>query len=386
VSIEDRAWVLLSQGRAAIDLDRWQTLAPAEQDNLVRNLVARQTTWALSGGSLPAGLANGFATYAERPILAEQARRGSLVQQLDYGDAIPDLVTIVTASPSLLTLDERTALDYAFVAFLIDHYGLSVFRDLILDSPGSSSWEQPLSATTRQPINDIAVAWERYLPRWFNGDWQVNVLQGFDLSQASALFDRGAYAASIAVAERSEALFAAIDDPVGLAATETLVSRASIGVRTEQLMQEAQTALTQHRYAEAQLALDLAEAQFAFLPAAHTPADLIATWRDMIDRGIAATTDFAAASAASDVWTQTRHARMLADRAANTFATLGDAGHTAEAATLARSLESRLHRMTFIAIALIVLVSLWLLVWLWAWAPSRFVWTEPRLRPRGRLA
>jgi tetratricopeptide (TPR) repeat protein len=372
------AWIDPAAGQAVVSLDAFATLSPLEAGNVIRNLVARKVLFDLTGGALPAGLNDGFAYYFERPVLAEQARRGSLVQQLDLAQELPELVTIVNDAPSLVAGDSLTSVHYAFVAFLADHYGVSSLQQLVTLSGSSISWRPIVESATGQTVDQIATAWEQFLPRWFSGGWQVNVFDGFDLSMAQGLFDRGAYAAAISVAEQSLELFTQIGDPVRLGETEEFITMSSIGVRAEQLMKDTQLSLEQHDYVQAESKINEAEAQYAYLPESHRPASLIDSWRGMIRAGLAADDDLATAKGLADDWSKSRESRNFAIAAGNAYASLGDVDRAVESQELATSLNLRLQRITLAAIGVVVLIAMWLLVWLWARAPHRFMWTDPR--------
>jgi hypothetical protein len=377
-SIGDIAWIDPGASTAIVALDRFLTLSPIESGNVMRNLVARAAMYQATAGALPAGINDGIAWYFERPVLAEQARRGSLVQQLDIAQEIPDLATIVNAAPSLADGESITSLHYAFAAFIADHYGIGSLQTLVASSRTAISWQIPLTTATGQSIDQITTAWDQFLPRWFSGGWQFNAFNGFDLSAAQGLFDRGAYTSAIGLAEHSQSLFAEIGDPVRLAQVEAFISLSSIGVRAEQLMRDVQVSLEERDYVQAEAKLNEAEEQYAYLPESHRPGSLITTWRTMIDEGLVANQNLAAAQALANDWSKTREARSLATAAGNGYAALGDTAKAEESQELTSQLNLRLQRITLAAIGIVILVATWLLVWLWARAPHRFIWQDPR--------
>jgi len=377
-SVGDTAWIDPAHGQAQVVLDPFLQISPVEASNVLRNLVARHLVFQATLGTLPAGLNDGIATYIERPVLATQARRGSLVQQVSFATALPDLPVLVNAAPTLLDPETDTALHYAFVAFIVDHYGLANLQSLVKQSVTATNWQALLTTATGQTIEQMSTAWEQFLPRWFAGGWQSNAVSAFDMSQARALFDRGAYSSAITLAERSQQLFNDLGDQVRLSEVEAFIERNAIGVRAEQLMKDVQGALERRDYAQAQAKLDDAEAQYSYLPASHKPAPLIATYRDMIDRGLGAISELQKAESLSGIWSKTHESRELAQSAGNTFAALGDVSRHQQAVALVNDLSLRLQRITLAAVALVILIAMWLLIWLWARAPQRFLWLEPR--------
>jgi hypothetical protein len=379
------AWIDPALGTARVDLDAFLQLSPLEAGNVLRNLIARQLLFQAAHGALPAGLNDGIAAYVERPILAQQARRGSLVQQVALATALPDLPALINAGPTLLDPETTTALHYAFVAFIIDHYGLGNLQALVLQSVTAITWQTPLTTATNQNLEQIETAWKQFLPRWFAGGWQSNAVSAFDLAPAQALFDRGAYSSAITLAEASQQLFDELDDQPRLSEVEAFIELSAIGVRAEQLMKDVQTALDKRDYVQAAAKLTDAEAQYAYLPESHRPGALIATYQEMIGLGNGAIADLNEAQSLSGIWSKTHQARELARSSGNTFAALGDATRRQEAAALVDQLSLRLQRITLAAVALVMLIAMWLLIWLWARAPQRFLWIEPH-RPFGKVA
>jgi hypothetical protein len=377
-SVDDLAWIDPAAGTAIVDLNLYTQRSPVEAGNVIRNLVARLALFEVTGGALSAGLNDGIASYFERPVLAEQARRGSLVQQVDIAQELPDLTTLVNASPTLLDPETSTSLHYAFAAFIAEHYGIASLQQVVLQSRGSTNWQAPLTGATGQTIDQVATAWDQFLPRWFSGGWQFNAFNGFDMSMAQGLFDRGAYASAISMAEQSQALFSQLNDTVRLSEVEGFISLNAIGVRAEQLMKEVQTSLEAFDYDRANSKLIEAEEQYAYLPESHRPGSLISTWRSMIDSGLKANANAAEAYALAGNWSNTREARDYAITSGNGFAAIGDAERAQASQQLVSNLNLRLQRITLAAIAVVILVAVWLWVWLWARAPRRFQWQDRR--------
>lgn len=376
--VDDIAWIDPAASIAIIDLNQFVRLSPIEAGNVVRNLIARLMMFDVAGGALPAGLNDGIASYFERPILAEQARRGSLVQQIDIASEVPDLTSLVNSSPTLLDPETETSIHYAFAAFLADHYGVSTLQFVVAQAAEAANWQTILTGATGQTIVQLTTAWEQFLPRWFSGGWQFNAMNGFDLAVAEGLFDRGAYSSAISVAEESQALFTELGDPVRLAEVEGFIALNAIGVRAEQLMKETQASLEAQDYVNAQSKLAQAEAQFAYLPESHRPSSLIETWHDTIGIGLSANSDSIGARALSNNWSKTRESRDLAIRAGNLYASIGDEARAIENQALVSDLNLRLQRITLAATGAVILIAVWLLVWLWARAPNRFLWHDRR--------
>jgi len=372
--VTDFAWASPDGTVAIVALDPFLALTPIEAGNLLRNLTSRGFVQAAAGNAIPLGLLDGIARYVELPIQARQARLGSLVQGLHQAGTLPGWNQIVTGVPSALSAEERTATGYALVAFLVDRYGVAGLRNLVTGFSETTAWEENLQGTLGQAPADLATAWERFLPRWFASGWRDNAVSAFDLTRAERLFDRGAYEASSAEAERSQRLFLDLGDEAGLSRVEALLAQNAVGLQADAMMADAQAALEAHDYATAQGLVDQAVKLYALLPEEHHPSTLIDRYTEIASQGMEASALLAQADVASGSWLEVTSARADAVTAGDMFATLGNSEGTAAADAVVSDIDERITRMLFVLSALVVVLAAWLGAWLWLRAPSRLQW------------
>lgn len=379
-SVHGVAWADPAGRFAAIDQAAFQALTPAEATNVLRNLVSRPAMQAAAGGNLPPGLIDGIARYIEIPVLAEQARLGSLVQAAERSGSLPEIPAIIAGVPpagSPVDADTMTASAYAFAAFTIGRSGVGGLRDLVLAfaQPGATT-QTALTSALAQPLPDIEKAWNAFLPRWFSTGWQTNAVAAFDLAPAQELFDRGAYAAAADRARLSQQLYADLGDETQLSRVETLLVLCAVALQGETLMADAQTALADHDYARAQSLLTQADAQYALLPEEHRPTATLQQYHQIADDGAAAVSQLAEARQATDSWLSLRSGRAEALAAGTTFARLGDDARAGDARALLATVDQRVQKLALILATVAVLLTTWFGLWMRSRAPQRFAWSR----------
>lgn len=377
--VTDFAFVSPDGSVAVIAVEPFLALTPVEAGNVLRNIVSRGFIQAAAGGDMPPGILDGVARYVETPVIARQARLGSLVQGLDQAGTLPGWEQIVAGSAPDLSPEVQTANAYALVAFLTDRYGVAGLRNLVAGFAESADWSENLSATFGQDEADLASAWDQFLPRWFASGWRDNAVSAFDLGRAEILLSRGAYEAAAAEAERSQRLFMDLEDQVGLSQVEALLAQCAVGLQADQLMENAQAALETHAYAEAQDLLAEADGLYAVLPEEHRPTSIMARYTERASAGIAAEERLDRARRDADGWLSMTSARNDALAAGDAYASLGNGDGVALANEVVERIDSRIQRLVFVLSALVIVLGAWLGVWLWQRAPGRLHWQPSRL-------
>jgi len=373
--VRDFAWASVDGAHAIVLHDRFTQLSAAEAANVFRNLISRPAMQAAAGGNLPAGLMDGIARYFERPILASQARAGSLVQAAYQQGILPDLAPIVNLGASTLDPETATATRYALVAFVADRYGVGTLQKLVQSfATEPIDWQASFSTALQQPIDQVQAAWKDFLPRWFASGWQSNAIDAFDLAPAQTLFDRGAYAAAADRAGLSQQLFTALGDQQRLAKVETLLALCAVGVQAETLMTDTQQALSDHDYARAQSLLVQADQQYSLLPEEHRPTGILQTYHQLTNDGLIATAQFDRASSTAHDWLRLRSSRADALDSGTTFARLGDTARAEAARRLLATIDTRVQRLAMILGTIAILLVAWFGIWMWSRAPRRFLW------------
>jgi len=375
-AISPIAWVGNDGTAIHIALDGFLKLTPIEAENQLRNALSRVWIHAASGGNLPAGYADGIARYVERPVLARQARLGSLVQRVYQAGTLPDLAALVGGTPAGIDAETLDAARYAVVAFYVERYGIGAVQDLVAGFAASSDWKAVTADALGQTMEQIDLAWRDYLPIFFASGWRANAVAAFDLGPAEALFARGAYAAAADQAERSQRLFSELGDQTRLARVEALLAQCAVGVQAEKIMTDVQAALEAHAYDRALTLIGQAEDLYAVLPEQHQPTQTLPTCRQLATDGQDAIVQLAEASDQSGNWIRVREARSDARDAGITFAALGDSERLAEAQALVDNLDDRLRSLILALVGITLLAGAWCAVWLWARAPGRLRWAR----------
>lgn len=389
--VAEAAWASANGSSALVAVEPFLALSPVESGNVLRNLLSRAFLQAGSGGHVPPGLADGIARYVEVPVLARQARLGSLVQGVDQAGTLPGWDALITGTrdpAASLDAETLTASRYALVAFLAERYGIRSIQDIVRGFATEPNWGVVIPTVTRQPVAGMDAAWKDFLPRWVASGWRQNAVSGFDVTRAQSLFDRGAYEAAASEAGRSQRLFTDLDDQPGLRRVEGLLAQSALGLQADQLMTDGEAALRVHDYARVVTLLDTVDSLYATLPESHRPAQTVDTYRSLAKRGLEAQRQLLDADMAASNWMAVKGARSEAISAGETFAYLGDAGGLEQANQLVDDLDQRLHRLIFTLSALTIAIGGWLLAWMWYRAPGRLLWRAPvrSRRPARRVA
>ncbi len=390
IAVAPETWVNDSATVAMVDLDAWLALPEIEAENRFRHLIARRWLMDASGGAMPAALVDGLARYLETPVLAQQARLASIVQQGYLNGELSSWSEMVNADDvNSVTLDESVASHHvALAAFLVERYGANVISDLATWYTDTSA-DDPARAivyVTGQTSERLDASWDEFLGTWFGGGWRSNLFAALDLQPAEDLFARGAYEAAVDGANQTLLLTTALDDRVGSAEAERVAAQGSVGMQAEALMTDAEEALRDHEYARASVLIDRAEDQYALLPEDHRPASLVDSWRNLATSGIDAIAQTEQAHADSADWFSMHAAREDAIQAGSAFAALGDADRVAGAQGLVDELDARLFRLVLALGGAAVLLVGWLLVWGWNRAPARTHWPAMLDRTRRDVA
>lgn len=382
--IRDIAWASVDGTQAVVLKDRFERLTSAQAGNIFRNIISRPAMQAAANGNLPAGLMDGIARYFERPILADQAHTGALVQAASQSGILPDFAPLVNLGATSLDFETATATRYALVAFIVSRYGIGSLQHLVQSfAPSPADWQSSFSSTLGQPLDQLQAAWRDFLPRWFASGWQTNAIDAFDLALAQALFDRGAYAAAADRAALSQQLFTELGGDEQLARIETLQALCAVGIQSETLMTETQRALTNHDYLRADSLLAEVDQQYALLPDAHRPTETLNTYHRMTSDGMAALKQMDQATWTSDDWLKLRSSRADALAAGSTFADLGDTDRATTARRLLATIDSHVHRLALILATLGILITTWFGIWMWSRAPLRFAWPRVQSNRKG---
>jgi hypothetical protein len=350
----------------SVDLSALASDSPIEIENQFRHALAHLLAGVVSNYALPAGFDEGFAQYAERPILSTQARiaaevqtanlAGSLLTWRDLNQPLGPAGQDAVAGPE----------SYAAVAFLLQQYGLPEFQSFLNHLKTGRSWPEAMGlAYAPESVESLDEQWRGLLTAWASSDWRWNLFTGFDLEPAQTLLSEGNYQGALDLLEVSEQLFAAIDDRHRRDDVETLQTQGAIGIQAESLMTDTQQELEKHSYDRALTYLDKAKEQYQQLPPEQRPTDLIAAYESIATTGVEAIATLQDAADLSRSWRNSPDARKKALAAGTAFASLGDNDRREQADALVTKLDNRQRRLLMLLGAGGLLVAGWLAFWLY---------------------
>jgi hypothetical protein len=251
------------------------------------------------------------------------------------------------------------------VAYLIQHQGLPDLWAFLEALKTAETWRDAMNAAFAPATSDqIERQWKEDIPAWAAGDWRWNLMTGFDLEPARQQLEKGNFEGASSALETAEQLLRDVDDPERAAEVAELKDQARIGDLAETKMTEAQQALEQFVYDRAAAAVAQAEEQYAQLPPEVRPDELIATYKEMAARGMAATSGLEIAHIQAGNWAEYADTRAQALTAGQDFAALGDTEKRDDADRLVRAMDQEQLRIVLLLGALAVLTIGWLMLWL----------------------
>jgi hypothetical protein len=358
----------------AVPIDSFSSLTPADAENQLRHALSHLVAGWATDFQIPRGFDEGLAQYAERPNLPVQARLAALVQAASQNGKLSTWSNLNRPTP-LDDDDIERAQSYSMVAYLIKHQGLPDLWAFLDALKTADSWRDAMNTAFAPTTSDqLERQWKEDIPAWAAGDWRWNLMTGFDLEPARTQLERGNYEGATSALEISEQLLRDVDDPERAAEVAELKDQARIGDLAETKMAEAQQALEQFVYDRAAAAVAQAEEQYAQLPPEVRPDELIATYKDMAARGMAATNALEIAHIQSGNWSDYADTRAAALSAGEDFAALGDTEQRDDASQLIGAMDQEQLRIVLLLAALAVLTVGWLLLWLRTRGPQPVKW------------
>ena len=348
--------------------------SPLERENALRHGTAQLLLGLASGGNLPRGLAEGMATYVERPVTPRLARIAAITNGAFQAGNLLSWSDLNRRRPVRADSELVAAESYAMVAFLVDRYGLRSFQGMLAELREKPDWRLAMRTAYNRSSNEIEAQWRDNLPRWAASEWRDNLVAAFDLERPRAALTAGDYAGAKSLLEQSWRLFRDLDDQGRLTQTEAMLSQADVGIQAETAMTQAQEALELHTYDRAQALLAQARSQYDQLPAGHRPETTLETYEALAASGLTATESLDEANRRKTRWSDYPEARAAALDAGTRFAALGDDEMRGDAATVLDELDTRQRRLVLLLSALAAITAAWLALWLWTRGPSDLDW------------
>jgi hypothetical protein len=357
-----------------LPIDSFRSLTSLEAENQLRHALSHVVAGWASGFNIPRGFDEGLAQYVEKTNLPVQARLAALVQAASQNGKLTSWSNLNRPTP-LDDDDIERAQSYSMVAYLIRHQGLTDFWEFLEELKTAETWRDAMNVAFAPTTSDqIERQWKEDIPAWAAGDWRWNLMTGFDLEPAREQLVRGNFEGAASALEICEQLLRDVNDPERAAEVAELKDQARIGDLAETKMAEAQQALEQFVYDRAAAAVAQAEEQYAQLPPEVRPDELIATYKDLAARGMAATNQLEIAHIQAGNWADYADTRAAALAAGGDFATLGDAEQRDDADRLVDAMDQEQLRIVLLLGALAVLTFGWLFLWLRTRGPQPLKW------------
>ncbi len=357
-----------------LPLDSFRSLTPIDAENQLRHALSHVVAGWASGFKIPRGFDEGLAQYIERPNLPVQARLAALVQSASQDGKLNSWSNLNRATPLDDDVIER-AQSYSMMAYLIKHQGLPDLWKFLDELKTAETWRDAMNTAFAPTTSDqIERQWKEDIPAWAAGDWRWNLMTGFDLGPARQQLTRGNFEGAASALQISEQLLRDVHDPERAAEVAELKDQARIGDLAETKMAEAQQALEQFVYDRAAAAVAQAEEQYGQLPPEIRPDELIATYKDMAARGMAATNQLEIAHIQTGNWSDYAGTRAAAVAAGSDFAALGDTEQRDDANLLVGMMDQEQLRIVLLLGALAVLTFGWLFLWLRTRGPQPMKW------------
>ncbi len=357
-----------------LPIDSFRSLTPLDAENQLRHALSHIVAGWASGFNIPRGFDEGLAQYVEKPNLPVQARLAALVQAASQEGKLTSWSNLNRATP-LDDDDIERAQSYSMVAYLIRHQGLPDLWQFLEELKNAETWRDAMNVAFAPTTSDqIERQWKEDIPAWAAGDWRWNLMTGFNLETARQQLIRGNFEGAASALEISEQLLRDVTDPELAAEVAELKDQARVGDLAETKMAEAQQALEQFVYDRAAAAVAQAEEQYAQLPPEIRPDELIATYKDMAARGMAATNQLEIAHIQAGNWADYADTRAAAVAAGSDFAALGDAEQRDDGNRLIGVMDQEQLRIVLLLGALAVLTFGWLFLWLRTRGPQPLKW------------
>ena len=347
-----------------LPIDSFRSLTSLDAENQLRHALSHVVAGWASGFNIPRGFDEGLAQYVEKPNLPVQARLAAFVQAASQEGKLTSWSNLNRATP-LDDDDIERAQSYSMVAYLIQHQGLPDLWQFLEELKNAETWRDAMNVAFAPTTSDqIERQWKEDIPAWAAGDWRSNLMTGFNLEPARQQLARGNFEGAASALEISEQLLRDVHAPELAAEVATLKDQARVGDLAETKMAEAQQALEQFVYDRAAAAVAQAEEQYAQLPPEIRPDELIAIYKDMAARGMAATNQLEIAHIQAGNWADYADTRAAAVAAGADFAAVGDAEQRDDADRLVSAMDQEQLRIVLLLSALAVLTFGWLFLWL----------------------
>jgi hypothetical protein len=333
-------------GEIGIAVDRVDRAGAQTLRDTVRHELMHLVLTELSADRLPIGFQEGLAQYAEKEAsdrrrLAESLRTAERQGQLLNWEALNEeprfLRRMNVAYPEALSV----------VTFLVDRYGLGTFKRFLREMAREEQpFQQALETAYGQAADALEAEWREYLPSYYSGRWENNLLRTLDLADAKARFAAGEYAEARPLFEQAQRLHLDLDQAARAAEAEGYLSRIAVAQDAQDLAERGRARLAERDYGGARALLAAAEQRYAEAGDARwRPA--LADPLAQAERGAVAGDQLAAAQALVAGW-RYPEGRARSAEAAALYQAIGDGDGAQRAQALGAEADSRQSRLALL--------------------------------------
>jgi hypothetical protein len=333
-------------GEIGVAVDRVDRAGAQTLRDTVRHELMHLALTELTSDRLPIGFQEGLAQYAEKEAddrrrLAESLRTADRQGQLLSWDALNDqprfLRRMQVAYPEALSM----------VTFLTDSYGLGTLKRFLREMGREEQpFQQALETVYGESAEDLEAAWHEFLPSYYSGAWDHNLMRTLDLADAKAAFVTGEYADARPLFEEAERLHTELEQPARAAEAEAYLDRIAVALDATDLAERGRARLADRDYAEARTLLAEADQRYGEVGDARwrpTLAEPLA----QAEQGATAGQQLAAAQALVSGW-RYPEGRAASAEAAALYQAIGDGDGAQRAQALRGEAESRQSRLALL--------------------------------------
>jgi hypothetical protein len=168
----------------------------------------------------------------------------------------------------------RTLHAVSTVAFLLDEHGWAPFLKFLQGLPTSGGYRAELAEVYGEDFAELERGWQAYIPSYFSGRWQVNLIYNYDLSPYSDQIAAGNYAEAAKGLQEVIAFLEKINAGGKLFQARALLNQAAIGGEANDLVIEARQALAAGEYDRSIHLLDQAQHKYSLIRYYHRMDEL----------------------------------------------------------------------------------------------------------------
>lgn len=160
------------------------------------------------------------------------------------------------------------------VAYLLDEHGWAPFLGFLKNLATSQGYRASLSQAYGLDFAELDKGWQAYVPRYFSGRWQANLIYNYDLSPFQDQLNAGNYAEAAKGLQEVIAFLEKINASAKLNQARDLLRQAATGAEANDLVIESRQALAGGDYSRSIDLLDRAQEKYSQIRFYHRMDEL----------------------------------------------------------------------------------------------------------------